>query len=258
MHRAMKQENEYCFEDFTLKNYTLLLELAKKNYSFITFPKYHQNNGKIIILRHDIEFSVPIALEMAKIENSLGVKSTYFVQLHADFYNALEKRTFDQLKEIESLGHSLELHFDIHFWGIKNEEDLDKYLRIESQVFKTYFNKEPKVFSFHNTNKFTLSCEKDTYADLINVYAKRFKKDYGYCADSTGYWRYERLEDRLREAKDKILQVLIHDGMWQNEVLPPRRRIYKVIDEHAAYLKKSYDETLKKFGAKNIDWEGEV
>lgn len=249
---------KYRFLDFTLENYYSLLKLAKENYRFIFFDNLNNFKDKRIILRHDVEFSVPIALEMAKIEHSLGIKSTYFVQLHADFYNALEKRTYEQLKTIELLGHRLELHFDVHFWDIDSEEKLEEYLQIESQVFKTYFNKSLKVFSFHNTNKFTLSCEKETYAGMINVYAKKYKEKYGYCADSTGYWRYEVLEDRLREAKDEVLQVLIHDGMWQNEVLPPRRRIHKVIDDQAAYLKLTYDETLKKFGAKNIDWEGEV
>ena len=93
---------------------------------------------------------------------------------------------------------------------------------------------------------------------MMNVYSKRIKSQYGYCADSTGFWRYEILEGRLKEAKDKILQVLIHDGMWQNEVLPPRQRIYKVIEDHANFVKQSYDNTLKIFGAKNIDWESEV
>ena len=103
-----------------------------------------------------------------------------------------------------------------------------------------------------------MSCDKNYYAEMINVYSAKYKNKIGYCADSTGFWRYEVLEDRLREAKDQILQILIHDAMWQNEVLPPRRRVFKVIDEHADFMKKSYDETLNKFGAKNIDWEGEI
>ena len=35
-------------------------------------------------------------------------------------------------------------------------------------------------------------------------------------------------------------------------------KIHKIIDDHSAFLKQTYDETLKKFGAKNIDWYGEV
>ena len=85
---------KYRFNDFTLDNYKRLLRIAKKNYSFILFNKISYFEKKSILLRHDVEFSVPIALKMAKIEADLGISSTYFVQLHSDFYNALEKNTF--------------------------------------------------------------------------------------------------------------------------------------------------------------------
>jgi hypothetical protein len=249
---------QYRFSDFILNNYKRLLQIAKDNYTFIMFHDLDGSKNKSIVWRHDVEFSVPIAIKMAKIEHALGLKTTWFFQVHGDFYNLLEKNTFDAVKQIQSLGHEIGLHFDAHFWDIKNEEELDKYLGIDKALFEDYFCITPKVFSFHNTNDFVLSCEREQYSGMLNVYSRRIKSQYGYCADSTGFWRYEILEDRLREAKDKILQVLIHDGMWQDEVLPPRRRVYKVIEEHAAFMKKSYDEKLKKFGAKNIDWEGEV
>lgn len=250
---------EYRFADFTLDNYERLLMLAKENYEF-NFFSFNEVEflRKAILLRHDIEFSVPIALRMAEIENDLSIRATYFIQLHGDFYNVLEKRTFEQLKRIEALGHQLALHFDAHFWDIKKEDQLNQFLEIDKTTFERYFDTIPTVFSFHNNNAFTLSCEKETYAGMINVYAKKYQRDFGYCADSTGYWRYEVLEERLKGANDNVLQLLIHDGMWQEEVLPPRRRVYKVIDEQANNLKKSYDETLKKFNALNIDWEGPV
>lgn len=253
-----KISEQYRFKDFTFTNYKKLLLIALKNFCFSFYSENKSYNDKTIILRHDVEFSVPIALEMAKIENELGIQSTYFIQLHGDFYNALESNTFNQLKEIQSLGHEIGLHFDAHFWQITKEEELERFLLVDKDTFAKYFQVEPKAFSFHNNNALTLSCSKDTYAGMINVYADKYKKEIGYCADSTGYWRYEILEDRLKEAKDSILQLLVHDGMWQNEVLPPRRRIFKVIDDHANFMKKSYDDTLIKFGAKNIDWEGDI
>lgn len=250
--------DKYRFQDFTLENYRRILTFGLNKFKFVFYDSPTRGFEKKIILRHDVEFSVPIALQMAKIENQLGIKSTYFIQIHGDFYNALEAQTFKQIKEIETLGHQLALHFDAHFWEITREDELERCLKKDKETFEKYFYTEPKVFSFHNNNAFTLSCVKDSYAGLINVYSNKYKNELGYCADSTGFWRYEVLEDRLREAKDHELQVLIHDGMWQNEVLPPRRRVYKVIDDHAAFMKKSYDETLIKFGAKNIDWGGDI
>jgi hypothetical protein len=254
----LNYSEKYRFSDFTLENYKRLLEIAKKEYAFIFFQDIADNLEKTIILRHDLEFSIPIALEMAEIEASAGIKSTYFLQIHGDFYNILEKNNLETVKKISKMGHQLGLHFDAHFWEISDEAKLEKYMLIDKQVLKQYLGIEPKVFSFHNTDPFILSCKKETYAGMINVYSKKINDLYSYCADSTGYWRYEILEDRLIEAEDERLQLLIHDGMWQDEVLPPRRRIYKVIDDHAAFMKESYDRILKKFSAKNIDWEGEV
>ena len=255
----MTIEEKYRFSDFTLTNYKSILKLAiSKEYSFSLFDTLFEYPQRSIILRHDLEFSVPIALEIAKIEHQLGLKSTYFVQLHGDFYNALELKTFHIIKEIESLGHEIALHFDSHFWGIQDTQQLKQFLLIDKDTFTKYFGKAPRLFSFHNSNAFTLSCEDDSYVGMHNVYATKYKKEFGYCADSTGFWRYEILQNRISEAKDNVLQVLIHDAMWQDIALPPRRRVYKTIDEHASFMKKSYDETLVKFGAKNIDWEGEV
>jgi len=251
----MNNFSRYRFSDFTFNNYKNLLGLALKNYKFKTFTDKNQIKGKIIFLRHDIEFSISIALRMAEIEAELGIRATYLLQLHSEFYNPIEKENIRNIKRIIELDHHVGLHFDAHYWEITYEDDLEKYMMIDKGTLEQYFGIKASVFSFHNTNSFIMSCEKDQYAGMINTYSERFKSNVGYCADSTGYWRYERLEDRLREAKDENLQILIHDGMWQDEVLPPRQRIFKVIDDRAAYLKNFYDDTLKKFGAKNIDWE---
>lgn len=248
----MNNSEKYCFNDFLLTNYRNLLELAKTNYKFINLLSFQ--GEKEIFLRHDVEFSIPIALRMAEIEARLEINSTYFLQVHSEFYNPLDKESFNSIKKIMVLGHRIGLHFDSHFWGIISEDELEKYLEIDKTTLEKYFEQEIRVFSFHNTTDFVLSCEKVTYAGMLNVYSKYFKEKVGYCTDSTGYWRYERLEDRLGAAKDDFLQILIHDGMWQDEVLPPRQRIFKVIDDRANYLKKFYDEVLKKFEVKNIDW----
>ena len=253
----MTVSEKYRFSDFTMENYKQILELAKKNYVFRLFTDEINKNEKIILLRHDIEFSIPIALEMAEMEAELGIKATYLLQVHGDFYNALEKENFKKIKKIISLGHQIGLHFDAHFWDINSEYKLEKRMKIDKELIEQYFDVKVYVFSFHNTNKFILSCEKDKYAEMINIYSKLIK-EYGYCSDSTGYWRYEVLEERLGVAEDKVFQILIHDAMWQKEVLPPRQRIFKVIDENTLFLKQSYDDTLKRFEAKNIDWEGEV
>lgn len=247
--------DKYHFPDFTLTNFKKLLTRATQNYSFIFFNE--KSKANTIILRHDLEFSVEIALRMAQIEADLGIKATYFVQLHSEFYNTLEKKNVLQLHKIKSLGHQIGLHFDSHFWNISSENELHEKLVFDKEILEKYLNSSINVFSFHNNNKFTLSCRKDTYGGLINVYSDYFRENYGYNADSLGYWRFERLEDILTQRKYDKLQVLIHDGMWQDEILPPRKRVFKVIDDNSNRLKNLYDDFLEKVGQKNIDWKGD-
>jgi hypothetical protein len=250
----MKNIEKYHFEDFTLSNYRKLLILASDKYTFHFFDEQYKN--KSILLRHDLEFSVPIALEMAQVEADLGIKATYFIQLHSEFYNTLEKATVKSILKIQKLGHQIGLHFDSHFWNIEDEAQLEGKITFDKEVLEGYIDSKLRAFSFHNNTEFTLSCRKEKYAGLFNVYSNYFRKHYAYNADSLGYWRFERLEDRLREGKEDAIQVLIHDGMWQQEVLPPRQRVFKIIDENAERLKNIYDSHLKKIGQNNIDWKG--
>lgn len=247
----MQNNKHYFFSDFTLDNYKSLLLLAKEKYNFCFFNEH--NSSKHIILRHDLEFSIPIALRMALIEAGLGIKATYFIQLHSEFYNTLEKESIKSINEIQKLGHQIGLHFDSHFWNIQDESDLGKSIEFDKSVLENYLGNKIKVFSFHNNTPFTLSCRKEKYGGLINVYSDYFRTYYAYNADSLGYWRYERLEDLLKEAKEDALQILIHDGMWQEVVLSPRMRVFKVIDDRALYLKELYDNFLKANKLQNID-----
>lgn len=256
MELNQKIADNYLFADFTISNYHKLLSFAVEHYSFIFFNQ--ESKSESIILRHDLEFSVEIAMKMAQIEAYLGIKATYFVQLHSEFYNTLEKKNILQLNEIKNLGHQIGLHFDSHFWNISNEDELHEKLVFDKEILEKNLNTSIKVFSFHNNNEFTLSCRKETYGGLINVYSDYFRENYDYSSDSLGYWRFERLEDLLMQRKYDKLQVLIHDGMWQEEILPPRQRVFKVIDENSNRLKELYDAHLLKIGQKNIDWNGDI
>lgn len=75
----MTNKEKYKFDDFTLDNYRKLIMIALSNgFQFISYTDEYDANRKDILWRHDVEFEPDIALKMAKIENDLGIKSTYF------------------------------------------------------------------------------------------------------------------------------------------------------------------------------------
>lgn len=262
----MTNREKYDFDCFTLENYPRMVELAiARGFEFDFYKDDYDWSKKIILWRHDVEFSPYISLEMAKIEAKLGVKATYFFQTHAETYNLFERAVSDIALEVAELGHEVGLHFDSHYWGkrkgaTENTEYTEKKW-LESCVGKDagYFEDclgiRPRVFSFHCTDDFIKSCVARDYCGLMNVYSDFFKTKFAYCADSTGFWRYERLEDRLRDETIKHLQVLTHDAMWSREVLSPRKRVFAAIEERAAKTREWYDAALVKFCAKNVDDE---
>lgn len=252
----MNKKEFYKYDYFTIENYKKQLEIAIANgFQFIHFTEPYIKNRKEIIWRHDVEFSPTIAYQMAEIESSLGVSSTYFFQVHSEFYNIFERYFTDILLKIKCLGHQIGLHFDSHYYNIQNEVELNIFIKQDKEYFEKVFKMKLEAFSFHNTTPFTLSCESEEYGGLINVYSKNFKEKYKYCADSTGFWRYEVLEDVLIDHNTTHLQVLVHDAMWSKEVLSPRQRVRKSIQDNAERIKSQYDDILLRFGAKNIDGE---
>lgn len=253
--KEMTNREKYNFDYFTINHYDALVRMAVDNgFTFLTYAdELLQPERKEILWRHDVEFSPDIALKMAKIENKYGVKATYFFQIHSEFYNVLEPYFTKILKEIVSLGHEIGLHFDAHYYNIQTQASLDKYIGLDRNYFEQVFDVKLRAFSFHNTNPFILSCEELKYGDLFNVYSEYFKKNFNYCADSTGFWRYEVLDEVLRDPSVHYLQVLTHDAMWSDEVLAPRQRVRKSIQDNAERVKNQYDQVLVEFGAKNID-----
>ena len=75
---------------------------------------YHDWNKtpRCVILRHDIDNSLPQAVRLAELEAEEGARSTYFVLLRTDFYNPASRDGLEALRHILSLGHEIGLHFD--------------------------------------------------------------------------------------------------------------------------------------------------
>ena len=254
----MTNREKYKFDDFTFDNYRRLIQLAKsRGFQFILHKDDFVPDRKDVIWRHDVEFSPEKALIMARIEHEEGVVSTYFWQLHTNYYNTVSTYFMDILKEIKNLGHHIGLHFDSHFWNIKTEEELDRYIRLDSQYLEEAIQRiglsiKLDTFSFHNTNEYILNCRNEMYGGLINVYSSYFREHYDYCGDSTGIWRFDRLEDRLIDPNIRHLQVLTHDGVWSETAMSPHARIMSNIQSEANRLKIEYAEKLPKTGNINV------
>jgi len=116
----MNNEDKYNFSDFTFSEYENLIDLAKKNYVFRGFDNFNKSEN-FVLWRHDIDFSMTSALELAKIDSKNGICSTFFLLPHSEFYNLLEKESQIIAKQILALGHQIGLHFDSHYYSVDSE-----------------------------------------------------------------------------------------------------------------------------------------
>lgn len=245
----MTNREKYRFDDFTFENYQRLIQLAKdKGFSFILHKDEFVPERKDVIWRHDVEFEPFYALKMAEIEKEEGVRATYFFQLHSGYYNLFDRHYREVFYRIKEQGHHVGLHFDCRYWNISNENQLDEFIILDTEYLQKNFGVELDTFSFHNTTPFTQSCLKYSYGGLINVYASFFKEHYNYCGDSLGYWRFDRLEDVLKDESVQHLQVLTHDANWSEEVLSPRKRHAQALLSHADRLIQSQRNGMKNKG----------
>ena len=250
----MTNAEKYHFADFTRANYRRLIRMAKEKYTFRSYTDF-QKDKRFILMRHDVDFSVHGACKFAQIESEEGISSTYFLLLHSEFYNLLEREITECVREIIGLGHNIGLHFDSHYYGISDQSELERWLAFETKILEQLFGQKISTFSFHITTPFTKSCSKWQYAGLINPYADYFHKNVGYCSDSNGYWRFQRLEDVLQSAKDECLQVLTHPAWWQDVVMSPMERIHYCVDGRAQKTKEWYEKIAEEYKRAYVDWD---
>jgi hypothetical protein len=244
------------FAQFTEHGYRELLDAVKRRYRFASFPEALgpvAGTPPPVLWRHDVDVSVHRALALARIENGLGVKATYFFLFHSEFYNLLEGSVARRVKEILSLGHRPGLHFDLGYYGpMAGAADLERRISQEATMFEQFFGVAPEAVSFHNPEEGNaLQYDADRLAGLVNTYAGTLRSGFEYVSDSNGYWRFKNLMQVAAEGGGP-LHVLTHPEWYVESAMSPRERISRAIDGRAREIHRWYDAALKSMGRNNV------
>jgi len=97
--------------DFTFDTYRdLLIGLLRSDFEILTiraFLSRHDACGPLALLRHDVDRRPENALQMAKLEASIDIRSTYY-------FRVCEK-VFDEelIKAVSALGHEIGYHYEV-------------------------------------------------------------------------------------------------------------------------------------------------
>ena len=234
----------------------LLRQLKDAGYRFARYGE--RLDGRHVIWRHDVDVSMHRAARVAEIERAEGVIGTYFVNPRSQFYSIFEPSIEELLRRIRSFGHEVGLHFDAAAYGAKTwtGAELEAAVRREQLLLETLLKSPIAALSWHNPDQSNLlDFEDETIGGLSNAYAGRLRRDYTYCSDSNGYWRFKPMSDVIHEAHER-LHLLTHPDWWTPEALAPSERIDRAILGRARRIRAEYDMRLARAGRVNLSGAG--
>jgi hypothetical protein len=250
--RAHRGAKRYHFSDFTEICYRQLVRSARERYRFERFGS--STNEPHVLWRHDVDLSIHRALRIAEIERKLGVRSTFFLLPHSEFYNLLERAIAVRVRQIAALGHDIGLHFDPSFYGPGlGTRGLEKKLAREKRLLEDLSGTAVRAFSLHDPKPAVVrALSRDRIAGMINVYGAKITTQYQYCSDSNGFWRHRRLADLIAHGGHPRLHVLTHPEWWVPAPMSPWKRMQRCVSGRADYVVQLYNRSLSKDNRLNL------
>lgn len=200
--------------EFTYNSYGELLKLLYEQDYYVT--NYHdwKTKEQCVILRHDIDYDINKALEMACFEQSVGCRSTFFVLITSDFYNVFSSHSRKLLHGLQECGHDIGLHFDeASYPGATVEEICDKIVW-EKTVLEQILGEPVTTFSMHRPSRMILRANL-MIPGMINSYGNEFFKGFKFVSDSRHRWR-EPVIDIIKSKQYARLHILTHAFWYEN------------------------------------------
>lgn len=216
--------------EFTYQAYRNVIQiLQQQQRGFYTFQdNYPPTNA--VILRHDLDFSIEMAMPFAELEHEVGVEATYFVLVTSVFYNANDIHNAARLKRIVSLGHTIGLHFDRTRYGKDfdcEHPDYVKRICDEAALLESIIERPVSCVSMHEPSAKELAAG-ITIPKLKNAYSKEFFEDFDYYSDSVMHWR----QDVLKAIEEEMLhniQILTHPFWYDTKQQDVKAMLLKFI-----------------------------
>ena len=220
--------------NFTLNSYIEMIEaLLKQGYQAVSYAEANPAK-KHVILRHDIDFELDAAVEMAKREYKHELRATYFILLRGEFYNIASDTGLTAIHKLAALGHDIGLHFDAAIYDTE-KTSLSHEVSKEAEVLASLTGLPINAMSLHRPHPNLLEQEFDT-GSLINSYAKKFFKEFGYCSDSNGGWHYDYPLDHPSVDSGQGLHLLTHPIWWVGHDNGPVEKLRRFLEKRATFL----------------------
>ncbi len=190
---------------FSLESYQALIKSALDAGFVPTVFDAESWPKRALLLRHDVDYSLDMAVKLGRVNAELGVAGTFFILLRGHAYNALSAKSIERMSELTSLGQRLGLHEPA-------TQEVD--LAADFAYFSSQAQLDP-VFSWHNPTPQIIEKhrDRDSIDGLVNVYSKKFLDGALYRSDSNFGKTYEQLVEAFDGTRDAI-HLLVHPINW--------------------------------------------
>lgn len=244
---------------FSFNDYKEIIRIIKSTDRYMDYRKA-LTSDKFILMRHDVEYSVERAYELAKVESSMDFVSNFFFQWTNNSYNILSRKNKDLIKDMHERGHTIGLHFALN--GMTDMEQIRKQIAKEIEILNSMFEFKIDTFSIHRPSHDVLR-ENIKLPGIINAYQDEFftfaenvtestPVTVKYLSDANHIWRYGYPDEKNILGNDKV-QILIHPFAWCKKGYDNFDNYKSLIKEKYIELVNSVDNECKDFGEYK-DW----
>ncbi len=225
--------------DFTLDSYSALLKYFQRSHTYTTFSQYDDIDAqRTILLRHDIDFSLDHALELAQIEAELGISATYFLLFSAPYYNLLGAGSSSVPRRLRELGHEVGLHYDVAVIEAGGSAEPLEVLLAQARLLGELSGTPVATIAQHNPSL----NGRDPFAaaaPFINAYDERFVQQMGYYSDSCMAWRDSFIEAAEQDSFPDRVHLLIHPIIWTEQLLSREQKLERMYNAAANAVRDS-------------------
>lgn len=186
---------------FKFERLKLFYEQLQAKKEILTFSEYDGQN--CFLIRHDVDYDLNKAYKMAKFENEMGIKATYFILLSSDNYNAFTIENQKLIISIKEMGHEIGLHFDPSKLGNDLTQHFENHVLFLSKMID-----EP-IFSvsIHNPS---IHNEYPEFSGYNNAYSKHFFNPTNYLSDARFDFRGKEPFRFIETISDTVTQISLH------------------------------------------------
>jgi hypothetical protein len=202
--------------EFSLKEYPDLLRLfLQAGYAFKQFQDQDiRSENRIVILRHDVDFSLESAHSMARVEAMEGIFSTFFFMINSPLYNLLSNQALRIVTAIGEMGHAIGLHFDP--LSQSHKDGVADRLKRELTILSSYYPfANLRTISLHRTGTFLNLLSELPLGDIQHTYDPRYFVKGQYFSDSRGQWGTDGNPTLSPAFKSGLgIQLTVHPMWW--------------------------------------------